>query len=201
MRKNACTKGRSQWMKNPPKRSGSRSLSLKQNGFSFVELITVVLLISIISVVAVGRFSGSSGFAEFTYQNRLISALRNMQQRAMQDSRTGFCYQINIVSGALNPAFGPPTTNYAGGNQVSTCANSIDTSAEFLSTTSTEIADEGVSITASDNGNTGVSFIGFDGQGRPLNGISNCADGCQINFEAETRASVCIEPQGYIHVC
>ncbi|MDM7859138.1 type II secretion system protein [Alteromonas sp. ASW11-36] len=188
-------------MINFPKRPVSRPSLSSQSGFSLVELITVILLIGILSVVAIARFSDSTGFAEFTYQNRLISALRNMQQRAMQDSRSGFCYQINIVSGAVSPAFGPPSTNYTAGNQANTCASNIDANTDFLATTSTEIAEQGLTISITDNGNNNVTFIGFDGLGRPQSNISNCFAGCRVNFVGETRASVCIESQGYVHAC
>ena len=182
-------------------RRAPRSFSRYQSGFSFVELITVVLLIGIVSTIAVARFSGNDGIAEFTYQNRLISALRNMQQRAMHDSRNGFCFQINLTGGSVAPAFGPPTSNFTAGNQAATCASTIDASVEFLSTTATEIADQNVIITASDGAQSSLSLIGFDGLGRPLTNLNNCASGCVIAFDGASTARVCVESQGYVHAC
>ncbi len=183
------------------RRPDPRPFLIRQKGFSFVELITVVLLIGILSVVAVARFTGSDGFAEYTFQNRFISALRNMQQRAMQDNRSGYCYQINLITGAVNPAFGPPTTDYAPGNQGASCATSIEHSALALATASDEIAAENVLINAFDSAVAAPGFIGFDGLGRPLTDLSNCSAGCQIQFVGSNTASVCVESEGYIHAC
>lgn len=173
----------------------------KQRGFSLIELITVLILIGILSVVAIARFSGSDGFSEYTYQNRLISTLRNMQTRAMHDNRPGFCFQINLVSGELTPAFGPPSLNYALGNEANTCAAGIDVSVEFLATNATEIAAEKLTLTATDSGASGLTFIGFDGLGRPLSNLASCATGCQVTFSGTGSASVCVSSEGYVHAC
>ncbi|WP_100643538.1 pilus assembly FimT family protein [Alteromonas facilis] len=183
------------------KRPVYRPFLIRQRGFSFVELITVIVLIGTLSVIAVARFSGSDGFAEYTFQNRLISALRNMQQRAMQDNRLNYCYRINLVEGAVAPAFGPPSTDYRAGNQAASCAASIDHTALALATASDEIAEERVSIAALDSGNNGLTFIDFDGLGRPISNLTNCASGCRVTFSGSNNASVCIEAQGYVHAC
>jgi MSHA pilin protein MshC len=188
-------------MEKTSSRPVNRPFLLHQSGFSFVELITVVLLIGILSVIAVARFSGNDGIAEFTYQNRLISALRNIQQRAMHDSRADFCFQINLSTGAVAPAFGPPSLDYSAGNQAATCAAGIDASVEFLSTTNTEIAEQGVTLNALDGASSSLASIGFDGMGRPLTNVNNCASGCVVSFVGTSEARVCIESQGYVHAC
>ncbi|MBL4631847.1 MAG: prepilin-type N-terminal cleavage/methylation domain-containing protein, partial [Paraglaciecola sp.] len=83
---------------------------LRHQGFTLIELIVVIILISVLSVSAYSRFSGTSGFSEYTYQARLISALRNMQTRAMHDNRDGYCFKINFNTSTA--AFGPPTLRY-----------------------------------------------------------------------------------------
>lgn len=183
------------------KRPVIRPFLLNQSGFSFVELVTVIILIGILSTVAVARFSGSDGFAEFTYQNRLISALRNIQQRAMHDNRSAICYQINLVSGSSTPAFGPPTTDFSLANQANTCGAGIDTTADFLATTSTEIAQERLTLNASDGGNATLTFLRFDRLGRPVTNVANCASSCQVDFVGERTASVCVSAQGYVYAC
>ena len=62
-------------------------------GFSLVELITVITLIGILAVVAGARLQTRQGYSEYAYQDRLVSALRNMQTRAMQDTRDGFAFR------------------------------------------------------------------------------------------------------------
>ena len=172
-----------------------------QRGFSLVELITVLILVGILSVVAVARFSGSDGFSEYTYQNRLISALRNMQQRAMHDNRAGFCFQINLVNGAATPAFGPASLNFASGNQANTCAAGVDASSDFLATNATEIADERLTLTASDGGVSTLAYIGFNGLGQPLTNVANCSSGCTVTFAGTASASVCVASEGYVYAC
>jgi len=172
-----------------------------QGGFTLLELIIVMIILGILAVYAVPKFSGASGYSEYTYQNRLISVLRNMQVRAMQDSRPSFCHRINFVSTSTQVAFGPASTNYTAGNDAATCATSIDFgSPDFLRTSATEILDSNVSMTAVD-GATAISLIDFNSFGSPLTAASNCSAGCRVTFTGEAAAQVCIESEGFIHAC
>ena len=163
--------------------------SFRHKGFTLVELIIVIILIGILSVSVFSRFSGTSGFAEYTYQARLISALRNMQTRAMHDNRDGYCFKINIDKS--NTAFGPPALDYI---------TSIDFSnPDYLTTSATEMSSEGVSLSTQPN----FDFIDFDSLGRPVDGDKNltCNALCKITLAGESAVSVCVESQGYIHAC
>ena len=173
----------------------------KQQGFTLVELIVIIIIIGILAASVSSRFSGSSGYAEYTYQARLIAALRNMQQRAMQDTRPGYCFQINFSTSPSSDAFGPPTLSYnPGGNTSDTCSNTIDHgNSDYLSTSASEMNDEGVTFAS-----LPFAFIGFDDLGRPLTdniNSANCVSTCQVDFVGEQTVSVCVESQGYIHVC
>lgn len=171
----------------------------QHKGFTLVELITVIILISVLAVSVFSRFSGTSGFAEYAYQARLISALRNMQTRAMHDNRDGYCFKINIDK--ADAAFGPPILDYITGTPAAvsaTCSNSIDFgNPDYLKTSVTEMRDEGVSLSTQPN----FDFIDFDGLGRPTNGGADCSTSCKITLTGEATVSVCIESQGYIHAC
>ncbi|MBU3005063.1 type II secretion system protein [Paraglaciecola arctica] len=173
--------------------------SNKVAGFTLIELVVVIILLSILSVSVFSRFSGTSGYAEYTYQARLVSALRNMQTRAMYDNRGGYCFKINFNSSAA--AFGPPTLDYTSGTSSSisaTCSSNIDFSnPDYLSTTATEMASEGVGLSTQPNFNS----IDFDDLGRPQLESGNCSATCKITMTGESAASVCIESQGYIHAC
>jgi MSHA pilin protein MshC len=172
-----------------------------QGGFTLLELIVVMVIIGILAVFVVPKFSGASGYSEYTYQNRLVSVLRNMQIRAMQDSRPLFCHRISFVNTNTEIAFGPASSNYASGNESGTCASSIDyNSPAYLRTSATEIIEASVSMTAVD-GSTIVGAIDFDSFGAPKTAISNCSAGCTVTFTGVTTAPVCIESEGFIHVC
>ena len=172
-----------------------------QGGFTLLELIVVMVIIGILAVFAVPRLSGVSGYSEYTYQNRLISVLRNMQIRAMQDSRPFFCHRINFVNTSSQVAFGPASSNYASGNESGTCGNSVDYySPAYLRTSATEIIEAGVLMAAVD-GSTTVGAIDFDSFGAPQTAISNCSAGCTVTSTGVTTAPACIESVGFIHAC
>ena len=172
-----------------------------QGGFTLLELIVLMVIIGILAVFAVPRFSGASGYSEYTYQNRLVSVLRNMQIRAMQDSRPGFCHRINFVNTPTQVAFGPASSNYASGNGAATCVSTIDyTSPEYLRTSVTEIIDASVSMTVLD-GSTPLGAIDFNSLGSPRTAISNCRNACTVTFTGVDTAAVCIESEGFIHAC
>lgn len=183
------------WRVSSPKHSKA------QGGFTLLELIVVMIILGILAVYAVPKFSGAGGYSEYTYQNRLISVLRNMQVRAMQDSRPSFCHRINFISTSTQVAFGPASTNYISGNEAATCATSIDyNSPEFLRTSATEILESSVAMIAVD-GSTVINTIDFNSFGSPQTAVSNCSAGCRVTFTGQAAAQVCIESEGFIHAC
>ena len=155
----------------------------------------VIVLLGILAVSVAPRIQSAGSVVEYTYQSRLISALRTMQQRAMNDTRSGFCFQINIFDGSSS-SFGPPTLNYANSNVANTCLTSIDSSeeAEHMSASNTEMTADDVSITS---GGT----IAFNSLGCPDTGSGFCANSTRVELQGETTIAVCVESQGYIHAC
>lgn len=156
----------------------------------------MIILLAVLAVTALPRLQGGGGITEYTYQARLISALRTMQVRAMNDTRAGYCFQINVYAEQTS-SFGPPSLNYATGNQTATCASTIDSdpSSEHLKASMEEMANDNVSITS------GQVTINFNGLGCPDTGAGFCAQHHQIDIQGEQTVSVCIESQGYIHAC
>jgi len=202
----------------------------KTQGFTLVELILVMIIISALAVYAYPRFSGKSGYSEFTLQARLISALRHMQTRAMQDTRADFCYQINLINqvaggNIIFPTFGPPKLEYIDDGEgaflpSNTCSldiefNHPELNPENLRTSFNEMNEEGVSMEAkarneTEGSDVNVNFVKFTHLGRPIvdsdpasDPVISCINTCKITFTGTSgdKASICIESQGYIHAC
>jgi MSHA pilin protein MshC len=178
------------------------TLATVQRGFTLIELMVVIIVLGVLAVSAVSRFD-NSGFAEYAYQSRLISSLRAVQQRAMQDTRDNYCFQINFDSAAQ--AFGPPTLSYRNNTTAehsATCSTSIDgTTPEFLRASNGELQQDGIVMTMEDSGNGTFNYLGFDSFGRPLTDISSCQTLCSITFQGSQSPAVCIASEGYIYEC
>ena len=174
--------------------------SSAQQGFTLVELIIVITLIGVLSITAYSRFSGKDDFSAYAYQSQALSLLRNVQTKAMYDSRSNYCYQINFVT-TSSPAFGVPIDNFSSGNQVNSCASTIGTNLkEGLSTQSNELSENGLTLSVLD-GSTAISYLRFDAMGRPQTSVADCISGCTISFSGAQTTQVCVEPEGYVHAC
>jgi MSHA pilin protein MshC len=173
-----------------------------QQGFTLVELVTVVIVLGIVSLTIAPKFTGSSGYTEFALQKRFVSTLRNTQLKAMFDTRTDFCYRINLSTGGdISAAFGPSSHSYLLGSEASSCSATIDmNSPEYLRTKAGEINADSLTFSALDN-STAVSYIQFDNSGRALTSAGRCANGCTFTFTGESDAKVCVADQGYVYAC
>jgi MSHA pilin protein MshC len=58
-----------------------------QRGFTLVELIVVIILVSILAVVAISRFTGVAGFNTQGFNDRVIESLRYAQKQAIAKRR------------------------------------------------------------------------------------------------------------------
>lgn len=173
-----------------------------QQGFTLVELIIVIIVLGILALTILPRFTGSSGFAEYALQKQLLGALQNTQLKAMYDTRNNFCYKINLITGTSpTSAFGPSTASYLVGNESNSCGSVVDNSSPyFLRTEAGQISSDGIALTALDN-TTPISYVQFDNMGRPFTSAGRCANGCTISFTGESIAKVCIANEGYVHAC
>lgn len=173
-----------------------------QHGFTLVELVTVMMVLGIVSLSIVPRFSGSNGYTEYALQKRFVSVLRNTQLKAMYDTRTDFCYRINVVTGnSATASFGPSTNSYLTGNESASCSTTVDmTSPEYLRTNAGEIEADNLQFSASDNA-TPISYIQFDNTGKAITSAGICASGCTFTFSGDADVSVCVADQGYVYGC
>lgn len=64
-------------------------------GFTLIELVATIMVIAILSITVLPKFSGRSGLAEYVLRDELMSLAQHAQQRAMFD-QSGACYGLSI---------------------------------------------------------------------------------------------------------
>ncbi len=179
---------------------GKSNNNIAQSGFTLVELVLVLILLGILSVYAVPRMFTTDGFSEFATQQRLISALRTIQIKSMQDTSSNYCYRV-IFDTSATPAIGPSVAAYVDGNQALSCGNTIDANAsEYLRISEAEFSEFNLSLFASDDG-AAISYLEFNSLGQPLSSGGRCVNACRISLSGQSTTHVCIESEGYVHAC
>ncbi len=143
-------------------------------GFTLIELVTVIIIIGILSVSVAPKFLSSSGFEEYSYRDELLTKLRGIQQRAMQETNVVSC----LVSVTATQVFGCDS-NFAG-----------DTTSVAVSTS------HNVSFAVSNVANNTFSFSTL---GRPQGCV---ASPCEITLTVvgnEQSLAILINEEGYIY--
>ena len=154
------------------------AVTSKKHGFTLIELVVVILIISILAVTVGPKIIGVDGFNSYVYRDQMISSLRLTQQQAMQQTNAAGCHQVIVNNKGYgrsvdcdNPSLVDDWQNNYTGFQIP--------------------VDQSVSIQFS--GNT----LTFDSWGR----VAECSSGCSVDFISDETATLCIESQGYIHDC
>lgn len=157
----------------------------KQQGFTLLELIVVIIIIGILSVSILPKFQSSQGYDEYAIRSETIVKLRALQLRAMQQTaNSGGCTKPNILLDQTH--LGIPDINPCGA------------SPQFSSTWEPNAT--GVLIESNYSVYYETSFgynpFNFDSLGRPT---LACSGGCTISIQGSERLDIQIESQGYIH--
>lgn len=151
-----------------------------QAGFTLVELIVVILLISIVSVYAASRYIGTGSFSAFASQDQAISIIRQIQVSRMQSNLSDTALQSNshYVLAVTPTCLG----------SVAACAlNNDDGRSDVL---------RGNQLSFSSSVTLTNQRIQFDLLGNPQN---EAASGVTITlFAPNSSAAVCINAQGYV---
>ena len=161
------------------------SINTKQEGFTFIELIIVIIILTILSASVLPKFFTSQGFEEVAYRNEVIAKLRAIQLRAMQQTNNQ-CSKIvvNTVRLGLMATDNSTADNCHPSNFQCQALASNNTC-----TTSVFVESDHQVILAGEN-----SFY-FDSMGRPV----DCNSPCLITITGEDSLIVAIEEEGYIH--
>jgi len=153
------------------------------SGFTLIESVTVIILLGILAVSVLPRFSGTRDYEIYAYRTQLIAALRLTQQRAMQQTNSTLCHQIVVEDGR----FGIPDRTDCG---------ETDFPADWQPDLTGAAVDSKHNISFNINGNANPGIIRFNGMGVPL---ENCSGGCTLNIIGEDETvTVLIAEQGYI---
>lgn len=159
-------------------------MSSKQNqGFTLVELITIVILLGIVSVYASSRFLGKSSFDARLIEQEVLSSLRLTQLRSM--NRSGFCGRWLMSNNQVMQVSPMVSTG--------SCSTSLPTDTSDSSYVNGQEANVQLSLDADGN----VNFIDFDTLGRPEQCTSDCT--VTLTGQSGTQRYICINAQGGIY--
>ncbi|HFQ5567463.1 TPA: type II secretion system protein [Vibrio vulnificus] len=151
-----------------------------QAGFTLVELIVVILLISIVSAYAASRYIGTGSFSAYAAQEQAISIIRQLQVYRMQSNTTN----------SANPNF---ELTASGGCLGSTAGCTAAATPQAAESRSDVMRLDGLSVSST------ISPIRFDLRGNPLQTNGSALNSVTITFTASGEsASVCINSQGYV---
>ncbi|WP_114787467.1 pilus assembly FimT family protein [Vibrio tetraodonis] len=159
-------------------------MSSKQNqGFTLVELITIVILLGIVSAYASSRFIGKSSFDAQLIEQEVLSSIRLTQLRSM--NRSGFCGRW-LISNSQMMQVSPAVS-------AGSCGTTLPTDTSDSSYVNGQEANVQLSLDADGN----VNFIDFDGLGRPAQCTSDCT--VTLTGQSGTQRYICINAQGGIY--
>lgn len=162
-----------------------------QQGFTLIELITVIVLLGILSAFAVSRFPSSQSYSTTVIKNQLIASARLAQQTAMSrasvDSASSSGQTQLQVSGDsdnwyLNITSGPVSYSAQvdrGGEQVRYGTNTAASCSALTASASTPLV---------------LTFNG-DGNRVPAIALRICVDRHSSTADIE----LCISPSGYAY--
>ncbi len=159
---------------------------LSHKGFTLIELIVVIILISIMAVTVLPKFFTSNGFEEFTYRDEIITKLRAIQLRSMQQTTDTVCktVQVEIAPSAViglqatDPNTNVCTTGYSGDS------------------TSVRVDPKhSVTFTLSE----GLTNFNFSVLGRPEGCVTVSPCVITITITGENSPEIFVNSEGYIH--
>lgn len=167
---------------------------MKNQGFTLIELIVVVLLISVLAISVFPQINTTSDYTYISQRDQTISLLRNVQQRAMQntqDSET--CHLVRFETEVIGLS-AKKNKDGSCGTDLATTIGDVD---DFL------LVDVEDTYTAKGALGNNITSIAFNDLGQPCfdnNDPATCATSSYV-IALSDEHSVCIESEGYIHVC
>jgi len=164
-------------------------------GFTIIELIVTLMMVSIMAATVLPRFLTSKGVEEYTYRDELVTKLRSIQLRIMQQTGNSTCRTIAVKS---NKQIGllATTVNTTDNECETTLAGNTELEIEHTSVTISN--DHAVTFSVSEN----LPSFSFSQLGRPTGClvISPCEITFTISGTGTSSLTVKINQEGYIYV-
>ncbi|MGO1296877.1 MAG: prepilin-type N-terminal cleavage/methylation domain-containing protein [Vibrio sp.] len=164
-----------------PSRTVVREGFLRSQGFTLIELIVVIVLISIVSVYAASRYAGKDNFSALTMQEQVIAVIRQVQLQRMQSNLASLDdnadYVLSLQAHCIGSVVACERASQVGGDNGQ--SNAVFT--------------QSVTFMALPN----LTQIHFNLLGSPIDAAQQ---GVTITITAaQSSAQVCINSQGYVH--
>nr|WP_283106295.1 type II secretion system protein [Shewanella submarina] len=154
-----------------------------ESGFTLVELVVTILLISILSVTVLPRLLSSTSVSSFTLRDEVIGELRKAQLMALNNADR--CYRFNATTS------GYQIVHY-NGRSGDLCSGTVER------TDALQDLPRGTSLTLTPNASQ-TFFLDFNRLGQAFWGAGSvCAGNC-LQITADDTTRIAIESQGYIH--
>jgi MSHA pilin protein MshC len=164
-------------------------LNLKNQGFTLIELVIVIIVLGVLAVTAGPKLIGKSAFEDYTLRDQLISQLRLVQLQGMNadpsDNATeNACYWLVVK----NTCFYHENTRRSAGSCITPSSDHC----------SSDSFNQYNSVSFSEGMLNEVNYR-FDLQGKLLINGSLISDTYTINIDGDNALSVEVETEGYIH--
>ena len=158
-------------------------MNSNSNGFTLIELIVVIILIAIMAATVVPKILTSKDFEEYTYRDELITKLRAIQLRAMQQTNSSACQLIQVELSTIGLR--------------ATTLNAATCEATYAGDTTTVSVDNNhsVSFAVSED----LASFSFSSLGKPLGCVAISPCEITLTVSGQSSLDVKINSEGYVY--